>query len=425
MNQLPTIFDLTSDEHHELAFTLADEIVKSHNSYTDVQQPESTNVFEHLAARMARARLYVQTLTEDVAVVAVMNLLGEDKRMRQKTDDNPLGEAALERKIKEVAWLTKGTPVVIDLLYVSGTDWWQSEEVLLAEMERLKDMREELGVNVRLVRADDIPEWSERKRNDKGGEWNLGIHLMANDQLERPYDYVYLTDSDTTFNLASSVGESLMAAVPNSYDVVMGNRKDPASRVQKNPKRDGPGAGWYYYLSRHFNRHFLERGILDTQCPSKMYSKRAAELIDRVATIDTHAVDTDHENAFIAEGVELHFIPVVAVDSEAGSVNKRMPHDGDPTPAYRSHFIKLGELEQIYKYEGKVPQPNIEDSKRVAQIYLNRIAKYDEQKPWMGLAKLLASDLPEYHDRELNDFVPEKISIDEFETALDQILSDK
>lgn len=422
--EVPQEFDLTDPDHHSLVFDMADALVAGHDDWCDIEQPEDGDVFGHIAARMARGRLYALSMDGGASVVAITNLLGENNRLRPKDEDNPNGEASLERKIRELSWLTCGTILRVDLLYVSGGDWWGTEDVFEAEMVRTEALRRISGIDVAMVRMNDHAGWGDRRHNDKGGEWNLGLRLAANGLLRQVYNHVYITDADTTLNLAAGVGEGLMHARENGWDVVLGNRKDPESILQKDVKRSGPGVGWYYYLSRHLGRQFLDMGVSDTQCPSKFYSLEAAQAIDRWASTDTHGVDTDYANALLAEGYDLHFVPVVAVDSEAESSGHKMPHDGVPDPAYRLHFIITGQIEQLERYRHVLQLRHYEESRRIADLYEQRIMGYNLSVPWEGLSRLLKSDLPEFQELEIAGFTPDEIEVDAFERVLDRVLGE-
>lgn len=420
MQQLPDTFDLTSPGHHQLARNLAKELIVRHGSYADVQQPDSRNVFEELACRMARARLYALQSREPVKLLVVTNLLGENNRLRPKSDANPYGEDSLRRKVEEIEWLCQDTQWSADLLYVSGGDPWDSESVWRELAKRIQ--LEHPTASMRLVQTSDYPEWQDRNTNDKGGEWNLGLHLMASGQLESDYTHIYLTDADTTFNLAASAGEALMHSFENNWGVVLGNRKDPASILQKNANRSGPGVGWYYYISRHLGRQFVDLGILDTQCPSRLYSLLAAKVVDREATVDNWAIETDHNNALLCNGLGLHFIPVVAVDSEAESVGHKLPVGHKPDPAYRMTLIFQGQIEQLHKYRSRLELPHYEESARIAEIVADRLIAHDPSAPWAGLSKLLQSSYGRFADLGVSKFTPDEISIEEFEAVVDDVV---
>lgn len=417
----PETFDLTNPEHHQLVRTMAEELISQHSSHVAIEQPASHNVFEELACRMARARLYALQSSTPVKLVAVTNLLGENNRLRPKSDTNPYGEDSLRRKVEEIEWLCRGTQWTADLLYVSGGDPWDSESIWHDLAKQIQS--EHPTVSLRLVQTSDYLEWQGRNTNDKGGEWNLGLHLMASGQLESDYTHIYLTDADTTFNLAASAGEALMYSFENNWDVVLGNRKDPASILKKDTKgKQGPGAGWYYYLSRHLGRQFVDRGILDTQCPSRLYNLKVAKVVDSEATIDTWAVETDHNNALLCNGYELHFVPVVAVDSDAESVSRRLPLGRTPDPAYRMSMIVESQIEQLAKYHGRLELPHYEDSARIAKIASERLIAYDPDAPWAGLSKLLHSAYGRFADLDVAKFTPDEISIEEFEAVVDAVV---
>jgi hypothetical protein len=419
-SQFPDAFDLTNPEHHQLVRGMAEELIEQHNSYTAIQQPASRNVFEELACRMTRARMYALQSREPVKLLVVTNLLGENNRLQPKSDTNPYGEDSLRRKVEEIEWLCRDTQWTASLLYVSGGDPWDSESVWHDMAKQVQ--QDHPAASMQLVQTGDYPEWEGRNTNDKGGEWNLGLHLMASNRLGEDYTHIYLTDADTTFNLAASAGEALMHSFDNNWDVVLGNRKDPASILQKNANRSGPGVGWYYYISRHLGRQFVDMGILDTQCPSRLYTLRAVEVLDREATVDNWSIETDHNNALLCNGFELHFIPVVAVDSEAESVGHKLPVGHKPDPAYRMTLILEGQVEQLNKYHDRLKLPHYQESARIAKIVSERLIAYDSTAPWAGLSKLLQSSHGRFADLDVAKFTPEEISIEEFEKVVDDVV---
>lgn len=416
---LPEEFDLTDTRHHEFVREMADMILQS-GSVDSL--PESKNIFLQLACRMAKAKSQLLGQSKSLNVVAIMNLLGEHNRLRPKSEENPYGEDSLLRKLEEVQWLANDLPnITIDLLYVSGGDWWNSEEILQERINSVKSSFPDIRVD--LIKTRDYPEWEGRNTNDKGGEWNLGLRLMTADKLSKRYDAAYLTDADTTFNLAASLGESIAYHLNKGWDVILGNRKDPDSVVQKNAKRTGPGAGWQYLITRYIARIFYEQKVLDTQCPSRFYSLNAAKIIDKKASLDTWTVESDHNFALMSDGFELHFVPVVAVDSEKESVGLRMPPD-DPNPAYRISKIINGQVEIVKKYAGdpELNLPHVDQSLEMADIVNKEIYSYDEDKPWLGLSKLFNYDDENYRTWPLADFNPDKISLDEFRTIIKKAL---
>jgi len=354
----------------------------------------------------------------------VTNLLGEHNRLQPKSSDVPYGEDSLLRKAEEINWLTENIPELkIDLLYVSGGDWWDSETIFL-ERKRIVEQKYP-DQSIRLVKTRDYHEWHGRNTNDKGGEWNLGVHLMVNGKLGRVYDAVYLTDADTTFNLAASLGESIAAHLENGWDVILGNRKDSRSVVQKNAKRFGPGAGWQYLITRYLARYFYENKILDTQCPSRFYTLKAANIIEAKASVDTWTAETDHNLALISEGYELHFVPVVAVDSEKESVGFRLPAN-EPNKAYRVSRIINGHIDVVKKYSSYpgVELPKIEESLAMAKVVKEEIYSYDPDKPWLGLEKLLNYEDEGYRSWPSTDYTPENVSIEEFKRIIKKALEE-
>lgn len=415
----PTEFDLTDAKHHQLVKDMADAMISSGT----INKPSDKNIFRNLAFRMAKAKKYLSITDKPLNVLVVTNLLGEHNRLRPSSPENPNGEDSLIRKLEEIEWLTEdNNSIKIDLLYVSGQDLWNSEEVLEDRLAVALDKFPEQ--TVRLIKTREYPEWEGRNTNDKGGEWNLGIRLMVSGRLDKSYDAAYLTDADLMINLAAGLGESIVYHLENDWDVILGNRKDPDSKVQKNLKRHGVGTGWQYLITRYLARKFYEEGVLDTQCPSRFYSLQAAEVVDSIASIDTWTVETDHNLALMSKDFKLHFIPLTAVDSEKESVGLRLPID-DPEPSFRIAKIINGQIQIVHKYSSftGVSLPKVEDSLAMERVVKEEIFSYNTNKPWKGLTKLLDYDDEDYSDWPLTDFTPENITIEEFKRIVKKALN--
>ena len=423
ISSFPETFDLTNTVHHHVVKNFANILLEKYPK--GVLTPKSKNIFYRLAVKMAQARQELLYHSErKMRILVCMNLLGEHNRLQPKNNSNPNGENSLLNKVEEIVWLTKGTETTIDILYVSGKDWWQSEKIL---HERIAVVKERyFQVQVQLVKTRNVAAWEGINTNDKGGEWNLGVNLMVGEGefagiLPKSYDAIYLTDADTTFNLASSLGSAIVDYISHGWKIILGDRKNPKSMFQKNFYRLGPGAGWRYLISRYLGRIFYEMGIGDTQCPSRFYSLDAAQVVSKKANMHGWAVETDHNQALMAAGYKLHFVPTISVDSEKESVGARLPY-GNPDKAYRMADIFMGQIEQLEKYKN-LKLPHLNDSLRMAKIVEERIFGYNPEKPWEGLSKLLQHDDPKYRLMGNSDFSPDNISLNEFEKKLDIVFT--
>ena len=124
---------------------------------------------------------------------------------------------------------------------------------------------------------------------------------------------VVFTDADLSYPPAQI--ERLVAAVEEGWDVVVGNREDPASTTSGRAGTLRDAGHWAFNLA---TRAVLSRSYADTQCGLKAFHRLAADELFSRTRIDRFAFDV--EILWLAErlGLQVREVPV-ELDNIAGS----------------------------------------------------------------------------------------------------------
>jgi dolichyl-phosphate beta-glucosyltransferase len=130
-------------------------------------------------------------------------------------------------------------------------------------------------------------------------------------------DYALFSDADLSTPIKEV--EKLLARVADGYDIVIASRGLPASNIVKHQP-------WYRELVGRLGnvlvRMVAVRGIADTQCGFKLFSREVAQRLFRVARLRGAAFDV--EVLFIAQrhGLRIAEVPVTWIDSPDTRFNR-------------------------------------------------------------------------------------------------------
>ena len=338
-------FNLTDNSHFIKVRNLADNFLMqglTQNELWNISQ--GSELFFSLAAFLAISKKKLEFhRNKKLRIAILMNLIHEQNRLRPSSGKNPNGENSLKNKIDQLNWLLKDTEIKYQLIYVSGTCPWGSDEILESEIKRLN------ADNIIHIKVEDYKIGDSYTKNQKGGEMIFGIRSIL--QLEGypdhgHFDCMLFTDADMTFDLGQ-VG-TLLDKYYSGMDLITGNRMDPQSILEKNMTRAGSGMLMYRHLQRKLAPgFFVDKNLHDTQCPWKFLSRKVLVDIQEELDCMDWSIDTDILSAAEKYGYTLNIVPVTAIDSELESHGKAIGH------FRRNRTIIEGTLHQAEKYDLK------------------------------------------------------------------------
>ena len=272
-----------------------------------------------VATRLAESRRLVADGAIDVGEIVVQCAMwGEQRRLRPRDDDNPLGEDALRVKLDQLDWLLSDTDVAWRLQAID--DGCPDDSAGVAERMAADH---DLGGRVHVLRlADAVPAdtgplvgLADVDSSRKGGAMILGAHTA----MQAGADAVVLTDADTSVDLGQ-LG-LLLAPFAAGAQVVIGDRKHADSVLRKAEARWGPGIVVLRHMQRMVGRALFSRGLHDTQAAFKLYGRGA--LADILAAPSTFgfSFDSDWLYGALRGGHEIAATPFAFVDSFAESAS--------------------------------------------------------------------------------------------------------
>jgi len=110
-----TTFDLREPTHQESLYTLTEALLEmSHLTSEDIHRAvrrSETPLEFKLAAKLVDSRQYVLKTQTPLNIGVVYAMWGEHNRLLPKSKINPNGEDSLRTKIKQLDWVTEGTPI--------------------------------------------------------------------------------------------------------------------------------------------------------------------------------------------------------------------------------------------------------------------------------------------------------------------------
>ena len=272
-----------------------------------------------VATKLAESRRAVTDAPLDIGEVVVQFAMwGEQRRLRPRDDDNPLGEDALRTKLDQLDWLLSDTSIGWRLVAID--DGCPDDSGGVAERMAADHP---LGDHVEVLRLADVLPATEGALaglahpddSRKGGAMVLG----AQHALDTGADAMVMTDADTSVDLGQ-LG-LLLAPFAGGAQVVIGDRKHADSVLRKAEARWGPGIVVLRHLQRAIGRALFSRGLRDTQAAFKLYGREA--LADILSAPSTYgfSFDSDWLYGVLKGGHDIATAPFAFVDSFAESAS--------------------------------------------------------------------------------------------------------
>ena len=328
----PKNLDLTNSAHLDAAREMADQIMalfRTPGSLDTLERAllshrESVPLLVHLAIKLAKSKRIVEGLAEPAHVSVVFSMYKEHERILS-SDENPVGEDFLRRKISQLRWLADASPNLSwDLLAVD--DGCPEDSGQLA---RDILVREELGDGESaavLFLADAIEQGlpvaaglETTNDSQKGGGIEYGMWHAS--QSDRPGHVIAFTDADLSTHLGQT-GLLLGPIVQEGYLAAIGSRRETESVVVKQGGRNTRGKLFIYLWKRLLAPLNY---VVDTQCGFKAFRADVVAQVIHDMVEKKFAFDIE-----LLLRVELHQpgaiakVPIAWIDSEAASTTTEL-----------------------------------------------------------------------------------------------------
>jgi len=307
---LPDKIDLTDSSQDNLFFQAATDLLGKYSETSALQNldrwitssPEKYKNAILLVSKQALSKMYVKQIDYPLHVSLVLAMYNEHNRIRPKSNDNPNGEDFVRRKMKQMEWLLKDSPLNFNMILVDDGCPKQSGE-------KAQEIIEKEGYkNVKVLYLDDgIKRQSEvikgiksTSGSRKGGSIQYGMwHAVENySEGDKPHIVVF-TDAD-------------MAAPVNEIGLLLGKQDDKtmltiASRYDEGSIYRGPSGknGEVQGLTEFHRRMIVLRGfvfsrlfpqigkIIDTQCGLKAFNAKLLRQILLKTKVRTFSFDIE------------------------------------------------------------------------------------------------------------------------------------
>ena len=154
---LPAEIDLTESSQDNLIFKAASDLSNKYPETPVLQnfdrwitsRPENYKNAMLLVSKLALSKRYVKQIDYPLHVSLVLAMYNEHNRIRPKSSDNPNGEDFVRRKMKQMEWLLKDSPLHFNMILVDDGCPNQSGE-------KAQEIIEKEGYeNVKVIYLDD------------------------------------------------------------------------------------------------------------------------------------------------------------------------------------------------------------------------------------------------------------------------------
>lgn len=311
--------DFASKDHQDRLYRLATQLndCTARDRRALASTADAPNEFR-IASLLLDSKAAVHSITKPLKIGVVFAMWGEHNRLHPCSEDNPNGEDALRLKLDQLSWLFDRSQVDWTL-YAVDDGCPHDSGAIAAEIGSTHQHGDRLKV---AWLAQHLPTFSGPLRgllsaddSRKGGAVIHGCELAFADGA----DAIVYTDADNSVHLGQ-LGILLEPYVAG-YDIVLGNRKDPASVLVKQEARWGVGIKLLRHMQRMVGNAIFSTGIRDTQAAFKLYSKPALQSILQQPTVFDFSFDTDWLLAGIANDVSYTTCPFAFIDSAAESAS--------------------------------------------------------------------------------------------------------
>ncbi|MEE8382064.1 MAG: glycosyltransferase family 2 protein [Thermodesulfobacteriota bacterium] len=307
---LPGEIDLTDSNQDKLIYKAATDLMDKYSDISALKNldkwltsdPENYKNAMLLVSKLALSKIYVKQINSPLHVSLVVAMYNEHNRIRPKRSDNPYGEDFVRRKVDQMGWLLKDSPVSFNMILVDdgcpcqsgeiaeqiiGTEGYRNVKVLCLD----DDIKCQSPVIIGLKSTSD---------SRKGGSIQYGMWQALEDYSEgdTPHIVVY-TDAD-------------MAAPVNAIGLLLEKQNDKtmvtiASRYEAGSICRGPwGKNGEVQGLTEFDRRMVGlRGLVfstlfphtgkitDTQCGLKAFNAQLLRQILSKTEVRTFSFDIE------------------------------------------------------------------------------------------------------------------------------------
>jgi hypothetical protein len=308
---LPSEIDLTDNSQDKLVFKAATDLM---NSYPDISalqnldrwltsSPEKYKNAMLLASKLALSKMYIKQIDSTLHVSLVLAMYNEHNRIRSKSSDNPYGEDFARRKVDQMDWLLKDSPVTFNMVFVDDGCPCQSGEIAegIIGSEGYR--------NVKVICLDDgikcqspiVKGLESTNDSQKGGSIQYGMWQALEDFSEgdnRSHIVIY-TDAD----MAAPVNQIgfLLEKQNDKTMVTIASRYDAGSICRGPWGMNGEVQGLTEFdrlmvglRSLVFSKLFPQIGkITDTQCGLKAFNAKLLRQILLKTEVRTFSFDIE------------------------------------------------------------------------------------------------------------------------------------
>jgi len=333
---LPDEIDLTDSNQDKLIYKAATDLMDKYSDISALKNldkwltsdPENYKNAMLLVSKLALSRIYVKQINSPLHVSLVLAMYNEHNRIRPKRSDNPNGEDFVRRKVDQMGWLLKDSPVSFSMILVDDGCPCQSGEIA-EQIIGTEGYR-----NVKVLCLDDgikcqspvIIGLKATSDSRKGGSIQYGMWQALEDYSEgdTPHIVVY-TDAD-------------MAAPVNAIGLLLEKQNDKtmvtiASRYKAGSICRGPwGENGEVQGLTEFDRRMVGlRGLVfstlfphtgkitDTQCGLKAFNAQLLRQILSKTEVRTFSFDIELLLLAAAAGSAIASVPIYWHDSFAES----------------------------------------------------------------------------------------------------------
>jgi hypothetical protein len=277
LHGLPPHVDLKNGDHLRLVDQKVDELLAKYSQKGELEALEKellagdgpTPVFALLVLKLAKSRLVVVEIEDEVTVSVVMAVYKEHNRIRPN-HEHPHGEDFLRRKASQLETLLgdqanfRWRLIVVDDGCPEGSGKIAEEIVRAEGMEdraQVCFLEQAIGEGVPAVKA-----LSTTDESQKGGSIIYGMWHATQQPADGEHIIIY-TDADLSTHLGQ-IGLLVEPIMKEKKDVAIGSRREPDSVVVKQGTRNDRGKLFIYLWKRMVP---VLGDIIDTQCGFKAF----------------------------------------------------------------------------------------------------------------------------------------------------------
>ena len=333
---LPDKIDLTNSNQDNLFFEAATDLLDKYPDTFALQNldrwitsnPEKYKNAMLLVSKQALSKMYVNQIDYPLHVSLVIAMYNEHNRIRPKSNDNPNGEDFVRRKMKQMEWLLKDSPLNFNMILVDDGCPKQSGEKAqeIIEKEGYKNVKVlylDDGIKRQLVVIKGLKSTSDSR---KGGSIQFGMWQAVENYSEgdKPHIVVF-TDAD----MSAPVNEIglLLRKQDDKTMLTIASRYDAGGICRGPWGKNGEVQGLTEFDRRMvglrglvFSKLFPQTGkITDTQCGLKAFNAKLLRQILLKTKVRTFSFDIELLVLAASTDTAIAFAPIYWHDSFAES----------------------------------------------------------------------------------------------------------